>query len=183
MKKILVFLAEGFEEIEAVTCIDVLRRADIEVITVSLNNIDVKGSHNIIVRADKTIKEIEANEVNKLNGVILPGGMPGASNLRDNEKVINIVKQLSEGGQLVAAICAAPIVLEKAGVISGKNATSYPGFNTQMSSCNYRNDRIIIDGNIITGKGPGVAMEFSLAVVEYLMGENRASELREGMII
>lgn len=179
MSKILIFLAQGFEEIEAVTCIDVLRRAEVEVVTLALDELEVKGAHNIIIKADKSINEVNLKE---FDGVLLPGGMPGAANLRDNGKVINIVKEFNDTGKLVSAICAAPIVLEKAGVIMGRNATSYPGFNKEMESCNYKEDRVVVDGNIITAKGPGVALEFAMLVVNYLQGKEMVTKLKEEMI-
>ena len=180
MKNILLLMADGFEEIEGITCIDVLRRADIKVVTASINNIEVCGSHNIIVKADTIIDSIDTSP---FDGVVLPGGMPGSSNLRDNEKVIKIVKEMNEKRGLIAAICAAPIVLERAGVIEGKNATSYPGFNNEMGSCTYLEDRVVFDNNILTARGPGVAMEFSFAIVEYLTGSSKVDELKRGMLV
>lgn len=180
MKKVIVPLAQGFEEIEAIASIDVLRRANIEIITVSLGDLKVKGAHDIVVLADKSIDEIDVNE---LDGILLPGGMPGSTNLRDDERVINIVKSLNENGKLISAICAAPIVLEKAGVLKGRKATSYPGFDEEMSSCNYTDDRVVVDNNVITGKGPGAALEFVLEVVNYLVGEETVNRLKEEMII
>ncbi|QUH26478.1 DJ-1 family glyoxalase III [Serpentinicella alkaliphila] len=180
MKSILLLMADGFEEIEGITCIDVLRRGGINVVTASLDNLDVCGSHNIIVKADKPINDID---ISQFDGVVLPGGMPGSANLRDNEKVIKIVKEMNEMGGLIAAICAAPIVLERAGVIEGKNATSYPGFNNEMGSCTYLEDRVVLDNNILTARGPGVAMEFSFAIVEYLINISKVDELKIGMIV
>lgn len=178
MKKILVPLAQGFEEIEAIAGIDVIRRADVEVITVSLGDLKVKGAHDVVVLADKSIDEIDANE---FDGILLPGGMPGSTNLRDDERVINAVKSLNKSGKLVSAICAAPIVLEKAGVLKGKKATCYPGFDEEMPSCSYMDDRVVVDGNVITGKGPGAALEFAFKVVDYLVGEETVNKLKGEM--
>lgn len=180
MSKVLIPLAEGFEEIEAVTNIDVLRRASLDVVTVSLDSLDVMGDHNIPIIADKRIGEINIDE---FDAIVLPGGMPGASNLRDSAKVLEFVRKIDEKGGLVAAICAAPMVLEAADLLEGKNATSYPGFGKEMSSCNYKEDRVVIDGNIITARGPGVAMEFALTIVEYLKDKKYAEDLRDSMIV
>lgn len=180
MKKIIIPLAEGFEEIEAITNIDVLRRVNIEVTTVSLDNLKVKGSHGIVVLADKLIDEVN---VESFDGIVLPGGMPGATNLRADHRIVNLVKSFNEKGKLVSAICAAPIVLEKAGVLKGRKATSYPGFDQEMISSNYVADRVVVDKNIITGKGPGAALEFALEVVKYLLGEEVVNETKKNMII
>lgn len=177
--KILIPLADGLEEIEAITNIDVLRRAGIEVITAGLNDLEVTGSHDIVIKADRLIDEVRAEE---FDGIILPGGMPGSTNLRDNDKVIKLVQKLNTDGKLVAAICAAPIALEKAGVIRNRKATSYPGFDREMVSCDYLEERVVVDGNLITGRGPGVALEFAITVVQYLLGEEKAAELKEGML-
>lgn len=178
MKKIIIPLAQGFEEIEAVTSIDVLRRANIDVTTVSLGDLKVKGAHNIVVLADKSVDQIDIDE---FDGILLPGGMPGSTNLRDDDRVIKMTRTLYKAGKLVSAICAAPIVLEKANVLKGRKATSYPGFNEEMPSCNYVDDRVVVDGNIITGKGPGVALEFALKIVDYLAGEKIVNKLKEEM--
>lgn len=177
--KILIPLADGLEEIEAITNIDVLRRAGIEVITAGLNDLEVTGAHDIVIKADRLIDEVRAEE---FDGIILPGGMPGSTNLRNNDKVIKLVQKLNTDGKLVAAICAAPIALEKAGVIRNRKATSYPGFDREMVSCDYLEERVVVDGNLITGRGPGVALEFAITVVQYLLGEEKAAELKEGML-
>jgi 4-methyl-5(b-hydroxyethyl)-thiazole monophosphate biosynthesis len=180
MRKVIIPLAEGLEEIEAVTNIDVLRRAGVEVTTVCLaEDLKVVGDHGIEITADKNINAVQADD---LDGIILPGGMPGAANLRDDERVIELVKNLNKANKLVAAICAAPIVLEKAGVIKDKLVTSYPGFEKEVTSCNYQQDRVVIDENIITARGPGVALEFAIKLVEYLVGSDKAQELKAAML-
>ncbi len=180
MKKIMIPLANGLEEIEAITNIDVLRRAGIEVITVSLAELEVKGGHGIIITADTKIDSIKAEG---LSGIILPGGMPGARHLKNNERLIELIKEINTTQGLIAAICAAPIVLEEAGIIKNKKATSYPGFEKEMPSCNYQEQRVVVEDNIITGRGLGVALEFALEVVSYLLGEEKAEELKTGMLV
>jgi len=180
MGKILIPLAEGFEEIEAITNIDVLRRAGIEVITAGIGSTKIEGDHEIKVETDTEISRVVAAD---LDGVVLPGGMPGADNLKNSEGLLKIIRDINNKGGLCAAICAAPMVLEAAGILEAKNATSYPGFDQEMPSCNYREDRVVIDGNIITGRGPGVAMEFALTVVEYLKDKETKKKLEEAMIV
>lgn len=124
MKKVAVMLADGFEEIEALTVVDIIRRANITCDMFSVSSMEVKGAHDIVVKVDKLISE----EVKEYDVIVLPGGMPGATNLRDNEEVIGLVKWFNDNKKIVAAICAAPIVLGKAGIIEGKKVTSYPGF-------------------------------------------------------
>lgn len=180
MAKILIPLAEGFEEIEAVTNIDVLRRAGLDVITAGIGSKKIEGDHGIKIETDTEINEIDAAD---LEAVVLPGGMPGAANLRDSNELRNIIKQLNEENKLCAAVCAAPIVLEAAGILDGKKATSYPGFDKDMPSCNYQEERVVIDGNLITGRGPGVAMEFAMTIVEYLIDEETRIELQKSMLV
>ena len=181
MDHILIPLAEGLEEIEAVTPIDVLRRAGLKVVTCSLGkNIEVEGSHGIILKADCRINDLEKE---KLTGVVLPGGMPGSKNLKENQQLLELIRNLAEKDGLLAAICAAPIVLEEAGVLTERQATSYPGFAQEMSSCIYREEKIVRDGNIFTGRGPGVALDFSYTLVEYLLDEKTVINLKKQMMV
>jgi len=180
MGKILIPLADGFEEIEAVTNIDVLRRAGLDVITAGIGSKKINGDHGIKIETDTEISEVSADD---LSAVVLPGGMPGAANLRDSAELLKLIRAVNEKGNLCAAVCAAPIVLEAAGILTGKNATSYPGFGDQMDSANYREERVVIDGNIITGRGPGVAMEFALTIVEYLLDGKERVELEKAMLV
>ena len=177
--KIMVPFADGFEEIEAITNIDVLRRAEINVITISLEKKIVEGAHNIEFITEGNINDVD---ITQLEGIVLPGGMPGAVNLRDDKKIIDIVKELYKNNKLIGAICAAPIVLEKAGIINDKKVTSYPGFENKLKSCEYKSDRVVIDGNIITGRGPGTALEFALSIVRYLKNDKISEQIRKDMI-
>lgn len=179
--KVIVFLAEGFEEVEALTTVDYLRRKDIIVDTVSIReDKKVKGAHNILVVADKTIGEV--TDLDSYNGIILPGGLPGATNLRDNNRVIEIIKEINEKEKLLAAICAGPIALERAGVINGKKVTSYPGFEDELKSGVYTGENVVRDENIITGRGPALAVDFAIEIVKYLLGEEKAEELKKDIL-
>ena len=180
MGEILIPLADGLEEIEAITPVDVLRRAGIEVVTCSLkNDLEILGSHGIKMKADRSIFDVKSNE---LAGIILPGGMPGSRNLQESQPLLDIIRELAGKKELLAAICAAPIVLEKAGVIEGRQVTSFPGFEDELSSSIYREELIVKDGNIITGRGPGVALDFSYAVLEYLLDERAVLDLKKKMM-
>lgn len=174
--KALVPLAEGFEELEAVTIIDVLRRAGVEVTVAALAASPVTGSHAIRVEADALLDAVQRDV---FDAVVLPGG-PGAQRLRDDERVKAVVRRLAAEGRLVAAVCAAPTVLEAAGVLAGKRATVYPG--NQLPSAEQVEERVVVDGSIITSRGPGTALEFALAVVEKLAGAAKASELARAML-
>ena len=179
MEQIVVPLADGHEEIEAITNIDVLRRAGLDVVTVCLDDETVHGDHGIDIEADKNIDELD---LSKVEGIVLPGGMPGAKNLKEDDRVIEIVQKLDQKDKLVAAICAAPMVLEEAGVIDDRPATSYPGFDKEMPSCRYQEDRVVVDDNLVTGRGPGVALEFAIKIVELIVGAEKAEELKAAMV-
>jgi 4-methyl-5(b-hydroxyethyl)-thiazole monophosphate biosynthesis len=179
MSKILIPLAEGFEEIEAVTNIDILRRAGLDVLTAGIDSKEIKGDHDINIKADIEIEDVDSSDI---SAVVLPGGMPGAANLRNSSKLLQLIREVNEKDGLCAAVCAAPIVLEAAGVLEGKNATSYPGFADEMGSANYQEERVVVDGNIITGRGPGVAEEFALTIVEYLLSGKDRKELAASML-
>ncbi|MEI0605133.1 DJ-1/PfpI family protein [Brachyspira alvinipulli] len=169
-KKILVPLAEGVEEIEVITIVDVLRRADIEVITASLTeNLEVKGAHNIVIKAD-TLLEKTINY--DFDGIALAGGYGGMNNLKSDMRIIEKIKTMYEDKKLVAAICASPIVLGEAGVIKGKY-TCYPSCESAVKGGEYiEKDLVVCDGNIITSKGPATTVFFALELVKYLNGSN-----------
>lgn len=178
--RVIVFLAEGFEEVEALTVVDYLRRVDIVVDTVSITEErQVKGAHDIVVMADKTIDELDL--VNYTT-VVIPGGMPGASNLRDNEEVTNIVKEIYEKQKLVAAICAGPIVLHRAGILNDKLVTSFPGFEEELTGSSHTGKNVERDANIITARGPYFAVDFALEIVDYLLGEEKVEELKDSIL-
>ena len=182
MKKVLLRLADGFEEVEALTVVDYLRRKDISCETCSIKKeTKVKGAHGISVEADVTLDEIKV--VDDYDGIVLPGGLPGATNLRDDERVIGLVRKLNKNKKLVAAICAAPIVLERAGIIEEKDVTSYPGLEGDLKGANYSEELVVEDGNIITARGPAVAVYFALKIVEYLVGKESVKELKEDILL
>ncbi|MBF6626340.1 DJ-1/PfpI family protein [Aerococcaceae bacterium zg-BR9] len=181
MKKFLVLLADGFEEIEALTPVDYLRRAGIEVDTASITEqLQVTGSHKITVLADKLLQDVTVDDY---EGIYLPGGLPGATNLRDNDTVIELVQAFNQQEKLVTAICAAPIVLEKAGVIDGKNVTSFPSFSGELTSAKHYVDGeiVVTDGNIVTGRGAAIAIYESFKIIELLLGRAAVEKLKEGI--
>lgn len=179
MAKACVLLAEGFEEVEAVTMVDLLRRAEVEVTLLGVTGKRVRGAHGVTIEADRLLRE-GAGEAWEM--VILPGGMPGAENLRDHPEVQALVKrQNSEGGKL-AAICAAPIALASAGVLQGRRVTSYPGFGEALTGADYREEPVVVDGNVFTSRGPGTAMAFALTLVETLKGRDVATALRDQLL-
>ncbi|MEZ5105926.1 MAG: DJ-1/PfpI family protein [Draconibacterium sp.] len=180
MENIAVFLANGFEEIEAVSIIDVLRRANLEVTIISITGkTEVKGSHNIVINADLLFEDVNFNKVDM---IVLPGGMPGAKNLNNHEGLKKQIIQFNQAGKPLAAICAAPLVYGQLGILKGKKATCFPGFEDYLMNANITNSKTQVDGNIITGKGAGVAIDFALKIVEMLRGKDIAQELAQRMI-
>jgi 4-methyl-5(b-hydroxyethyl)-thiazole monophosphate biosynthesis len=174
-------LATGFEEIEAVTIIDVLRRAGLDVTTVSMtDNLQVTGSHQIPVVADKLFSEVNYSEIDVL---VLPGGMPGAKNLDGHDGLRKQVLQFHKEGKLLGAICAAPLVLGHLGILEGEKAVSYPGYEKELFGAEVLYEPTIRSGNILTGRGAGVAMQFSLKLVEELVSKEKADELAKAMIV
>ena len=177
MKKVAVLLAEGFETIEALTTVDILRRAGVICNTFSIKELEVTTSHNITIKADKILSD----EVYDYDAVVLPGGMPGAVNLRDDERVINLLKEFNSKNKIIAAICAGPISLGKAGISEGKNVTCYPGFEEQLGNCNYQKELVVIDRNIITGRGPAAAIPFAFEILKQIAPE-KVEEIKKAML-
>ena len=181
MKTIFVFLADGFEEVEALTPIDVLRRAGLEVETVSvMEGPAVVGAHGVPVVADCMFDEINPSHADML---LLPGGMPGATNLDEHKGLSTLIKAFDAEGKDLAAICAAPLVYGKRGLLNGKKATCYPGFESYLEGAIYTAAPVEQDGNFITGKGPGAAMDFAFAIVEKYVGIEKVKELKQGMMV
>lgn len=181
MKKAIVLLAKGFEEVEALTVVDVLRRGGVHCITCSIDEEkNVLGCHSIHVKANNLLNKVD---VDKYDALVIPGGMPGASNLRDNEKVISLVKKFNEENKIIGAICAGPIVLGKAEVLKGKKVTSYPGFENQLGTNLYNEDIVVQDGNIITSRGPATAIYFAFKILENLEDTKIVRKLKEDMLL
>ncbi|MFT7668255.1 MAG: 4-methyl-5(b-hydroxyethyl)-thiazole monophosphate biosynthesis [Planctomycetota bacterium] len=181
-EKVLVPLAEGFEETEAVAIIDVLRRAGLEVVTASLAEKDVCGAHGIVIQADRIWDELD---LASLTAVVLPGGMPGTTKLQEDERVLELVRRLAGEKRLTAAVCAAPLVLASAGVLTAETEiTCYPSFLESLAEYSPSADsRVVRSGSIITSQGPGTSLEFALAVVEHLVGADEAAEVAAGMLV
>lgn len=174
------FLAEGFEEIEAIAVIDILRRANISLKTVSVHpSKNVTAAHGVTVVADILLEDVDLKIADML---ILPGGMPGTRNLGKSDKLIELLVQAQEQDLYIAAICAAPTVLSKAGVLKGKKAICYPGFEAELEGAVIHDDLVVRDGKIITSKGPGTAMVFAYALVDILKGNLESDALRKAMI-
>jgi len=174
--RILVPLAEGFEEIEAVNVIDILRRASVEVVTAGLREGPVQGSHKVVVMPDTDLDKIDFYD---FDGIVLPGGAPGFVNLGNDERILTAVREMNRRGKYVAAICAAPSVLIKAGVLQGRKATVSPSGKAEVEACaKFCEDRVVVDKNLITSRSPGTALEFALRLVEVLMGKEKMLEIK-----
>lgn len=178
-KKVLVAVADGTEELEAVTIIDILRRAGAAVTVASVGGIEITASRGVKIVADKLIDQCKGET---FDAVVLPGGMPGAEHLRDSKPLIDIVKSQKASGRLYAAICASPaVVLAHHGLIDDKKVTGYPSTSDKLP--NYSGETVVVDGNCITSQGPATAMEFAIALVENLYGKQKASEVSLGMLL
>lgn len=180
MKTIYVFLADGFEEVEALTPIDVLRRAGLNVVTVSIMEKQVvTGAHGVPVTADVMFADMDQ----EADMLLLPGGMPGASNLDAHAGLSQLILQYAAANKPLAAICAAPLVFGKRDLLKGIKATCYPGFEGFLKGADYTAALVEQDGNFITAKGPGAAMAFAFAIVEKFCGKELVHELKQGMMI
>ena len=180
MKKTAMLFATGYEEVEALTVVDLLRRAEIGCDMVAVADAaQVTGSHGITVRADRKFSEAAFGEY---DGVILPGGMPGTKNLAADERVLDLLRSFHAWGKLTAAICAAPTVLAKAGVLEGRSAVCYPGMEEQLTGAKVSFDPVAVDGTVITSRGLGTAIPFALSIVEYFEGQGRAEALASSVV-
>lgn len=172
------FLADGFEEIEALAVVDILRRAEIPLKTVGINSSTVTGAHNITVKSDITPSLLD---LSKAQAIILPGGMPGTLNLKNSEEVKNAVLYAKNNNLLIAAICAAPSILGALGLLEGREAICFPGFEKELIGAVISDKNVCRDGNIITAIGAGAAMEFGFQIVTYLKDSETADNLRKTM--
>ena len=175
MAKVAVILANGFEEIEALTVVDVLRRANISCDMVGFEE-QVTGSHDIQVTADRVFD----GDLSDYDLLVLPGGMPGSANLRDNQALISEIQAFNQEGKKISAICAAPIALEQAGVLKDKHFTCYDGVQEQITDGIYQKETVVVDGNLTTSRGPSTALAFAYELVAQLGGD--AESLRVGML-
>ena len=177
---VLVPLLSGFEEIEAVTIIDVLRRAEVPVLIAGAEVGPVEGSHGIAVRADVALRDVKAKE---LVMIALPGGMPGSKHLAENADVTRLLREVQAGGGYTCAICAAPMALAAAGAHQGHFVTSYPGFASYLKGAEYVEDRVVVDRRVVTSRGPGTALEFALTLVGLLRTAEVERQLQERMLV
>ena len=177
MKDVLVPLADGFEEIEAATVVDVLRRAGLTVITAGMPSTIVQGSRGMKMMTDRKFEDVNHNQFDAL---VLIGGDPGYRNLNRSQKVHKVIRDFNTQGKLIAAICAAPTILADAGMLDERVATVYPGMEKKIPKP--RDKKVLLDGNILTSKAPGTAMEFSLKIVEILIGPETVLELRRDLV-
>lgn len=174
MTKVNIFLADGFEEIEALMVVDLLRRAQINITMVSISSeLQVTGSHGIQVKADLMFDNMDENS----DMLILPGGMPGTKNLGEYKGLVKLLVQHNLENKMIAAICAAPSVLGKNDILKDKKSTCFPGFETELKGAVYSNENVVFDGNIITSRGLGTALEFALAIIEYFDGAEAAENI------
>lgn len=180
-KRVLVPLAAGFEELEAVTVIDLLRRAGVEVIAASLtDDLLVKASRGVVIQADAILSSVLDAPFDL---IVLPGGMPGSKHLHDDARIISLLQRHYAAGGIVAAICAAPMVLLKAGLLDGRSVTAYPGvLSTTDVRFNYVSSAVEIAERVITSRGPGTAMDFSLQLIQLLMGQQQADQVASALV-
>ncbi len=180
MGKAALFLATGFEEIEAINTIDVLRRGGLDLNIISVSGMDfVEGAHNIAVKSDALFFSIDYDEYDLF---ILPGGMPGAENLRKHEGLCDLLVRANEEGKNIAAICAAPYVLGELGILKGKKATCYPGYEGALEGADILEQDVVKDGNVITGRGAGVAIAFGLEILKWSHSDEGVRSLADKMI-
>ena len=180
MAKVYMFLADGSEEIESLIPVDVFRRGGVDVKTVSINGSEyVTASHGVTIKADLKFEDADLSDADLL---MLPGGLPGATNLNAHEGVRQALLRQYEGGKLVAAICAAPMVLGSLGIVNGKRATCYPGFEKYLDGAEYTRELCTVDGNVVTGEGPAATLPYAYTLLAMLTSEQTAQSVAEGMM-
>ncbi len=180
MSRVAVILADGFEEVEAVAIIDVLRRAGIDTVVAGLHDGPVASARMVRVVPDTLIDTIQAEDFDML---VLPGGQPGSDNLNADPRVSELIRSFSRKGKLTGAICAAPYVLANAGVLQGKRATSYPSYRDRLGGAVYEDKAVVVDGTVLTSRGAGTALSFGLAIVEKLVNKEKAMNIKDAMLI
>jgi protein deglycase len=180
MPRVAVIVADGFEEVEAVAIIDVLRRADIDTVVAGLHAGHATSARNVKIVPDAVIDAVRADDFDML---VLPGGQPGADNLNADPRVKDLIRSFASKGKLTGAICAAPYVLANAGVLAGKHATAYPSYKDRLGGAVYEERSVVKDGNVLTSRGAGTALNFGLAIVEQLVGPEKAQKIKAAMLI
>jgi 4-methyl-5(b-hydroxyethyl)-thiazole monophosphate biosynthesis len=180
MPRVAVILADGFEEVEAMAVVDVLRRAGIDTLIAGLHGGHIASARNVKVIPDTVIDMVKADDFDM---IVLPGGQPGSDNLNADPRVKELITGFSQKGKLTGAICAAPIVLASAGVLTGKRATSYPSYKDKLGGAVYEEKAVVTDGNVMTSRGAGTALSFGLAIVERLVNRETARKIKEAMLI
>lgn len=180
MPRVAVILADGFEEVEAIAVIDVLRRAEIDTVIAGLHGNHIASARNVKVIPDTVIDTVKADDYDM---IILPGGQPGSDHLNADPRVKELIKSFSEKGKLTGAICAAPYVLANAGVLAGKRVTSYPSYKDKLGNARYEEKSVVVDGNVLTSRGAGTALAFGLAIVEKLISREKALKIKDSMLV
>ena len=176
MSKVGIFLADGFEEIEGLTVVDLLRRAGIDIDMISITKTkEVTGSHQIVILADKLYEEVTVQNYDML---VLPGGMPGTKNLGAHKELVTLLKQFAKEEKRISAICAAPSILGDNGILDGKQAVCYPGFEERLKGAVIKDKNVVVDGCIITSKGMGTAIDFGLVIIETLINKETALKVK-----
>lgn len=180
MSRIGIFMADGCEEIEGLAVVDIVRRAKMEIVMISISEKkEVTGSHGVTFLADALASEVDYDG---LDGIVLPGGMPGTLHLGENETVNAVIRRFASEGKLVCAICAAPSVPGAAGILVGKRATCHPGFEDKLTGAIVCEEEVVVDGNIITSRGMGTAIPFGLAIVRYFSDDDTVEGIRKGLV-
>ncbi|MDD5703303.1 MAG: DJ-1/PfpI family protein [Dehalococcoidales bacterium] len=177
--KAIVPLATGFEEIEFSVIVDVLRRAAIDTTTAGLSDGFVEGAHGIKIIPDISIDKIDPSYFDVL---VLPGGYPGFENLGKDKRILGLVREMDKASKYVTAICGSPSVLSRAGILKGRKATIHPGARDMLTDAQHMDDRVVVDGKLITSQGPGTAIEFSMKLVEILLGQDKVQELNSEIL-
>ncbi len=180
MPRVAIILADGFEEVEAVAIIDVLRRAGIDTIVAGLHDGHIASTRNVKIIPDTVIDTVNSDDFDM---IVLPGGQPGTDNLNADPRVKELIRSFSKMGKLIGAICAAPIVLARAGVLQGRHATSFPSYKNNLGGALYEEESVVMDGNVLTSRGAGTALTFGLAIVERLINKEKAQTIKEEMLV
>lgn len=180
MPSVAVILADGFEEVEAMAIVDVLRRAGINTVMAGLHDGHITGARKVKVIPDTVIDRVKVDDFDM---IVLPGGQPGSDNLNADPRVKDMIRNFAQRGKLTGAICAAPLVLASAGVLQGKRATSFPSYKNKLGGAVYEEASVVTDGNVLTSRGPGTALAFGLAIVARLINKETAQKIKEAMLI